>query len=114
MSGTTSNDSLSLHATSPAGMAATENDYTGATGSFARLTPNAAGTVITGFASGVNGRILTIVNLGNANITVLHQDNGSVAANRVITIGGAALVLPSDVAASFIYDSTTQRWRQIS
>lgn len=93
-------------------MAATENDYAGATGSFARLTANAAGTTITGFSGGTNGRRLTIVNVGNPNITILHQDTGSAAANRVITIGGGALNLPADGVASFVYDATTTRWRQ--
>jgi hypothetical protein len=112
MSGITIDGSLATHATSPAGMAATENDYAGAAGSFARLTPNAAGTTITGFAGGVNGRLLTIVNLGNPNVTLLHEDGGSVAGNRIITKGGGAIVIPSDGILSLIYDATAARWRQ--
>jgi len=112
MSGITIDGSLATHATSPAGMAATENDYAGATGSFARLTPNAAGSVVTGFAGGVDGRVLTIVNLGNANLTLLHEDGGSAAGNRLLTKGGASVVMPADGIVSFLYDATTQRWRQ--
>jgi hypothetical protein len=112
MSGITIDGSLATHATSPAGMAATENDYAGAAGSFARLTPNAAGTAITGFAGGVDGRVLTIVNLGNPNVTLLHEDGGSVAGNRIITKGGGAIVIPSDGILSLIYDATAARWRQ--
>lgn len=112
MAGVTADSALATHATSSAGMAPVENDYAGATGSFARLTPNALGSVITGFAGGVDGRMLTIVNLGNQNVTILHEDAGSAAGNRIVTKGGAPIVLPADGIVSFIYDAVTSRWRQ--
>jgi hypothetical protein len=93
-------------------MAVTENDYAGATGSFARLTPNAGNTTITGFAGGIDGRILTITNIGNPVVVINHQDGGSLAANRIITKSGVSFVIPTDGIVSFIYDATTQRWRQ--
>jgi hypothetical protein len=112
MSGITIDGALATHATSPAGMAATENDYAGAAGSFARLTPNAAGTAITGFAGGVDGRVLTIVNLGAPNVTLAHQNAGSAAGNRILTNTGASVVVPPNGTASFLYDAATSRWRQ--
>jgi hypothetical protein len=114
MSGVTIDGSFATHASSPAGMAATENDYAGAVGSFARLTPNAANTSLTGIAGGADGRRLTIVNLGNAVIIVQNQDAGSAAANRIITTTLAATVIPAEGSMSLIYDATTQRWRQTS
>jgi len=113
MSGVTTDVSLSVHATSPAAMAVTENNYAGATGSFARLTANALNTTITGFAGGIDGRVLVVTNIGNPVVIINHQDGGSLAANRIITKGGASFVIPTDGIVSFIYDATTQRWRQI-
>ncbi len=111
--------SLAVAAGSPAAMATVENNYAlsgsgGSTRSFVRLTPNAANTVITGFADPVEGRWLILVNLGAGTITISHQDAASTAANRIITSTGAAVVLSADDTATFIYDATTARWRQIT
>lgn len=105
--------SIATLVASPAAMALVENDYAGADGrSFARLTPFALGTTITGFASGTDGRQLVVVNLGNAAVTIAHQNAGSANSNRVITKVAVDTVIPVDGTMTLIYDAVTARWRQ--
>lgn len=49
---------------------------------------------------------LTIVNAGPNDITLAHQDAGSAAANRLLCVGGADLVLGPNDAAVLMYDVT--------
>jgi hypothetical protein len=96
---------------SPASIGANQNNYapTGhATASVLRLTASAAYNV-TGLAGGVDGRILTIMNVGTNTITLKNQDAASTAANRFAF--GTDLVLSPDRTVGLIYDSTSQRWR---
>jgi hypothetical protein len=82
------------------------------------VTPNAAGSTITGIAGGVAGRELTICQPSDAaNDTILEQNSDSSAANR-LTLGVATTIqyystLP-DVAmgpcVTFLYDGGTSKW----
>lgn len=100
-------------AVSPAALAAgNNNDYAGVgNSSFARLSADGAGSTLTGVTGGADGRELIIVNLANT-LTITHQDAASSAANRFITTAGASIALGADDMVTFIYDSTTARWRQ--
>ena len=98
--------------TSPSTMGATENDYPTIGTSALRLTPDGAGTNITGFSGGTDGKELTIVNLGTSTIAITNQDTGSVATNRVINGSTTAtVVLSADDTALYKYDGSTNRWR---
>jgi hypothetical protein len=97
-------------------MAVTENGYPGVSGfSFIRLTPNAAGTVLNGLGNSyVSSKMLMLVNLGPATITVNHQSGAAAAADRIITATGAAVLMLADDTMILMYDSVTARWRQIT
>jgi len=109
---------IACTAVSPAALAAGATaDYSGlGQSTYARLTPDAGGTSsISGFlATNVpDGRMVVIVNIGAANLSITNQDAGSTAANRVITIGGGTIVVAANGIFKMIYDLTTARWRQI-
>ena len=104
------NGSFATRANSPAGIAANTNDYAIPNFSFIRISSTGAFN-ITGIANGVNGRRITLVNVGVNTITLTNQDALSVAANRLINRNGLSLSLISNAVAEFIYDATTARWR---
>lgn len=105
---------------SPAALAAgNNNDYAGVgASSFARLSADAAGSTLTGVVAptetGTGDRLLVIVNISANTLSITHQDVLSAAANRFLTATGATLPLAADDTATFVYDSTTARWRQIT
>ena len=54
-----------------------------------------------------------LLNVSANNVTLNHQDAGSVAANRIISPTGANYVLGPDESCEIWYDATTARWRSI-
>lgn len=76
-----------------------------------RITPDGAGSAIGGIVGGVDGDELMCINVGAANLSLLHQDAGSAAQNRILTSTGAALVLVPDAVAWLWYDPVATRWR---
>lgn len=105
--------SLLFTAASPAQLTADQNDYNPSALGYWRLTSDALRT-ITGIAGGVDGRLLIIVNVGSNGITFAHQSASSAAANRIIAGTLVDFTLSADDTALFIYDGTTQRWRQLT
>jgi hypothetical protein len=97
-------------ATSPAQLTANQNDYNPGTGVYFRLSSDASRD-ITGIANGVDGRRITLVNVGTNDIVLKNNDAGSTAANRLLTGTGADVTLGADDSAELIYDATTSRWR---
>lgn len=77
-----------------------------------RLTSGGAHS-ITGIAGGVAGRRLTICNIGNNAISLLDDNAGSTAANR-IRCTGAGRSIPENGAVDLWYDGTSSRWRVIA
>jgi hypothetical protein len=67
---------------------------------------------IGGFSPTADGRRLTLYCSPSATITVLNEDVGSTAANRIKTLSGADFVFSSSSPAilEFIYDASEQRW----
>lgn len=65
---------------------------------------------ITGISCSVgaspSGRMIRIVNVGTATLTIKHNSSSSTAANRVFCSTGADISLASNSWADFIYDST--------
>lgn len=97
-------------ATSPAQLTANQNDYNPGTGVYFRLSSDASRD-ITGIANGVDGRRITLANVGTNDIVLKNADANSTAANRLLTGTGADVTLGADDSAELIYDATTSRWR---
>jgi hypothetical protein len=76
--------------------------------SFFRITGPTAVFSITGFASGVDGRTLTLANATTQTMTISHL-TGSVAANQINTGGSDILLLPNGVV-TMTYNTTTTKW----
>lgn len=107
---------LALIHASPAALASgNTNDYTGiGTASVGRLSADVAGSTLTGIVAPADPTYLVIVNISANTLTITHQDTNSTAANRFLTATGASLTLTQDDTATFWYDLTTQRWRQLT
>jgi hypothetical protein len=106
---------IATRATSPAALAVgATNDYAIGAGTFFRVTPDAAGSAITGLTGGVDGKYITIINLGAGTLSFTNQDAGSSAANRIITSTGATVTLNTNGRTTLIYDATTLRWRMLA
>ncbi len=83
--------------------------------SWVRLTGPTAAFSIGGFTNGQDGRRLTVMNTVWQAMTIVDQDAGSTAANRIITLAGANIVLPARTsAANFVYSSADSRWILVS
>ena len=96
---------------SPAQITSNQDDYnpTGlSTASVLRLTSDATRN-INGLVGGADGRIITLANVGSFYIILVAEAGTSAAANRFATTVNVSL-LPNG-AATFLYDSTTSRWR---
>ena len=76
----------------PAILTADQNDYVIGNYDILELTSNASRT-ITGFAGGVTGRFLTLLNGGSNNIVLANGSASSIAINRIFTPGGASLTM---------------------
>ena len=71
---------------------------------------NGASTAtFTGLDSGVDGRIVAIVNVASTNLVLNDEDALSTAANRFALTGN--LTLRPDQGVLLVYDSTSSRWR---
>jgi hypothetical protein len=99
---------------SPAALAAgNNNDYAIPAADMIRLTGTAPGSVLTGLAGGVRGRMITLINITAVTITLNNQDAASLAENRIITATGLAQTMNINGKAILRYDSVTARWRVI-
>ncbi len=89
------------------------NDYSGiGSAGFARITPNAAGSNLTGIvAPSADGTQIILLNLGSGNLTLVDESGKSAPENGFRCSRGADVVLETDDMVTLIYDLTTQRWR---
>lgn len=99
----------------PSALSGNVNDYnpTGLSASFAvRIDGGASDRNITGLATGSDGRLVLITNIGSTNtLTLKDASSSSTAANRFLF--GADLVLPINSSAFLRYDGTSSRWRPV-
>lgn len=106
--------SLAFKASTPAEITTSQNNYVLTGSAFQRLNCTAASD-ITGVAppggSHVDGRMITIHNVGTAKITLKHDSSSSTAANRFITPTAGDIVLGPNRIVQAIYDGTSTRWR---
>lgn len=94
------------------------NDYAIGSGSFFRL--NVTSTdgilIIKGITGGVDGKLLMITNAdaGTDMIQFIHDSVNATAANRIYTANTTTYNLYPGHTTCFIYDATTQRWKQFA
>lgn len=88
------------------------NDVALGDSSFVKTTGPTGAFAVTGFAGGADGRILRLYNSSAQTMTIKNANAGSIAANRILTLTGADVVLRvSSVSfASFIYDVGSSVW----
>jgi hypothetical protein len=100
----------------PTALSGNVNDYNPAnlaTAAILRIDGGAADRTITGLASSVNGRIITLTNIGSSNKLILSEQNASsTAANRFLS--SANIELPPNTSVALRYDATSSRWRPLS
>lgn len=98
---------------------ASNNDDFAPTGfsgaSVARLSATGNTTNLAGLAGGVDGKVVTLINVGTTfNISILSDSTTtSAAANRFFLPAGRTITLLPRDAVVLIYDATTSRWRAI-
>ena len=72
---------------------------------------------LSGFLGGTDGTVIWITPItsvaGTKALTLLHQNAGSSAANRIITPSAASIFLGTNGWAILVYDEVTQRWRVV-
>jgi hypothetical protein len=68
---------------------------------------------LTGLQGGVNGRRITISNVGAQNLVFVH-DATSTAANRFLCPGSVNFTLNANDSIDLWYDGTSSRWRLVS
>jgi hypothetical protein len=74
---------------------------------------SAGAASLTGIAGGAAGRVVRIFNVGSNSITLLDENAGSTAANRIRT-PGAGRSIAENGAVTIWYDSTSSRWRVLT
>lgn len=106
----TGGGSLAYASSTPAAIVANQNDYVLTGSAFQRLNCTTASD-ITGIApptggAHVDGRMIRLVNVGAATVTLKHNDAASTAANRMFVSTGADKALAVNAWADLVYDST--------
>ena len=76
---------------------------------------SATGDNITGLAapSGTNVTVKLLINVGNANIVLVHNSASSTATNRFSCPGGVSVTLNEADSAWVVYDSISGIWRVV-
>ncbi len=98
---------------SPPQISSDQNDYNPAglsTANEVRLNSDAP-RLITGLAGGVDGRTIDFLNAAAHINTLVHENSGSTAANRMSLPGAVDRVLLPNEAVILKYDATISRWR---
>ena len=105
---------INLGASAPAVITGDQNDYVLASGTAARqitcLTTDAART-ITGILPWQTNDTLIIVNSGTNNLTLAHENVGSLASNRINSPTDADYTLRPDESTTLWYEPSTTRWK---
>ena len=102
--------SLVFASSTPAAIVANQNDYVLTGSAFQRLNCTTASD-ITGIApptggAHVDGRMIRLVSVGTATVTLKHNSASSTAANRMFVSSAADKALATNAWADLVYDST--------
>lgn len=68
---------------------------------------------LTGLLGGIDGRMVTITNVGSATLTITNQDAGSTGSNQFLTSTGGALPISAKSSRGVVYDATSSAWRDV-
>ena len=80
-----------------------------------RVSFSAGSLFFSGFADGVNGRVISLINLGANTFDLSDEHASSTATNRIKLPGGVNVTVAAlGGAVTLIYDGTSQRWRLLS
>lgn len=106
----TGGGSLAYTSSTPAAITTSQNDYVLTGSAFQRLNCTTASD-ITGIAPPtggvhVDGRMIRLVNVGAATVTLKHNSTSSTAANRMFVSSAADKALATNAWADLVYDST--------
>lgn len=104
---------LVLEASLPA-LVATTNDLPLPRGQSFRLSTSGGAQTVTGFANGMAGRFVFILNVGANNISLANQNVGSKAENQIITGTSATVAIQPNRSALLIYDGVSFSWRLVA
>lgn len=85
------------------------SDITLPTNSWVRITGPSGAFSVSGFAGPFDGRRLILFNSTAQNMTITN-DATSTAANRILTLTGADVVLTATSLATFLYSTLDLRW----
>ncbi|MDO9185143.1 MAG: hypothetical protein Q7W13_03955 [Bacteroidia bacterium] len=77
---------------------------------FIRITGPTANFDITGFAGGVDGKILFVVNNTSFSLSFKNADANSLAPNRLFLNNGTDITLAQNGGATFIYSASVNKW----
>ena len=107
---TTVGASFAFVPSTPAAIVANQNNYVLTGSAFQRLNCTTASD-ITGIApptggAHVNGRMIRLVNVGTATVTLKHNSASSTAANRMFVASATDKALATNAWADLVYDST--------
>jgi hypothetical protein len=95
-----------------------QDDYAiDASSTYFRLNNSSGSTInLTGLSNTgvVNGRNVTLVNVGADAIVIKHQSGGSTAGNKFDLPGAGDIILAPKGTATFIYDQTLGFWELVS
>ena len=97
---------------SPAQITGNVNDYGTGSTVIQRVTASGAFS-ITGFAGGVDGRMIIVTNIGASIITLLHISVASATENRMNLPSAANIILNQNDVAGLFYDGALSRWKAI-
>jgi trimeric autotransporter adhesin len=82
--------------------------------SFIKVTGPTAAFSISGFSAGVDGKILTALNLTGQNMTIINQtSSASVTTNRINTLSGADIITTGNGSVTMQYSAADSRWMVI-
>ena len=77
---------------------------------FIRITGSTANYEITGFAGGVDGKILIIANNTSYSVKFKYADVGSLVANQLILYNSADVTVAQNGGVIFIYSAAISKW----
>jgi hypothetical protein len=100
---------------SPSQITADQDNYnpTGFSGAGVVRLDTDASRNITGFSSSATIILKKLINVGENDIILKHQDVNSTASNRILVSAGVDKTLAPNELCDIFYDATTARWRVV-
>jgi hypothetical protein len=74
----------------------------------------AGGSSVRGLTNGADGRIIYLYSTGTGNLTIVNEDGGTTAADRIHTMKGANQTVTGEAMITLIYNTNISRWLVVS